>query len=67
MMNRKEDAERIVKIVDKIRKILSISPQNSSEAVTNDAENIGLGKEILKERYVAPDKRLNTIDKIRII
>ena len=41
------------KIADKITKVSRTSPQNSSETVTNEAENIGLDREILTERYIS--------------
>ena len=39
-----------------------MSPQNNSEAVTNEAENVGLAREIPKERYIASAKRQNIIN-----
>ena len=52
------------KIVDKIAKVSRTLPQNISETVTNDAENIEFDREIRKERYVSPEKIL---DDLRLI
>ena len=46
---------------DKITKVSTISPQNSSVTVTNKTKNIGLEREIPKERYTFPEKRLQVI------
>ena len=48
-----------------LTKIKKTWPKNSSEAVINEAENIKLGREIPKERYIAPDDRQKTIDDLR--
>ena len=40
------------KIANKITKMSRNTPQNSSETVTKEAENIGLDREISKERYI---------------
>ena len=45
------------KIADKITKVSSTSPQNSLEALANETENIGLVREIPKERYMSPEKK----------
>ena len=45
------------KIVDKVTKVSRTSPQNSSETVTNETENIRLDRDIPKERYMSPEKR----------
>ena len=55
------------KITDKIKQVSRASPQNSSEAVKNEAENIWLDREIIKEIYIAPEKRQKTIDDLRLI
>ena len=47
------------KIANKITKASRKSLQNSLETVTNEAENIGLGKEILGERFISAEKRQN--------
>ena len=39
------------RIADKIAKVSRASPQNSSETVTNEVENIEHEREISKERY----------------
>ena len=41
---------------DKIIKFSRTSLKNSSKAVTNEAENIGLDREILKEKYISPEE-----------
>ena len=45
------------KIADKITNILGTSSQNYLEKVTNEEKNIGLDKEIPKERYISPEKK----------
>ena len=51
------------RIADKITKVSRASPQNSSETVTNEEENIehereiSNEREISKERYISPGKR----------
>ena len=56
------------KITDKITKVSKISPQNNSEIVTNEKENIGLDREILTEKYILHKKdRQLLIDDIRLI
>ena len=40
------------KIANKITKMSRNTPHNSSETVTKEAENIGLDREISKERYI---------------
>ena len=44
------------KIGSKIKKSLRILPKNSSGIVTNETEDIGLYREIPKERYISPEK-----------
>ena len=46
---------------DKITKVSRTSPQNSLVTVTNETENIGLEREIPKERYTSPEKRQQVI------
>ena len=46
------------KIADKITKISKTLPHNNSEIVTN----IGLDREIPRERYISPEKRQKIID-----
>ena len=41
---------------NKITKSSRNSPQNNSEMVINEAENIALDREIQKERYTSPEK-----------
>ena len=50
------------KIADKIIKVSIASPQNNSEAITNEHE-----KEIPREQYIYPEERQEIIDKIRLI
>ena len=45
-------------ITDKITKVSKISPKNNSEI--NE-------EEILRERYISPEKRLKTINDLRLI
>ena len=40
------------KISDNITKVSRSSPQNSSEAVKRETENVGFDREIPKERYL---------------
>ena len=47
------------KTADKITKVSRALPQNISEAVTNKAENIGLDREIPKERYITRKNKRN--------
>ena len=46
------------KVINKITKVSRNSPQNSLERVTSEAEHIGLDREIPKEVYISPEKRL---------
>ena len=55
------------KTANRITKASRTSPQNNSETVTNEAENIELDKEIPKERYISPDQRQKIIDDLRLI
>ena len=41
------------KIADKITKFSRTSPQNNSETVTNETENIGLEKEMSRKIYLS--------------
>ena len=51
------------KIADKITNFSRTSPKNNSETVTSGAEDIGIDREISKERNISPKKR----QKINII
>ena len=44
------------KIGNKITKVSRTLPQNSSRTVTNETENIGIDRKMLKERYISPEK-----------
>ena len=55
------------KTANRITKASRTSPQNNSETVTNEAENIELDKEIPKERYISPEQRQKIIDDLRLI
>ena len=55
------------KIANKITKASRKSLQNSLETVTNEAENIGLGKEIPGERFIFPEKRQKITDDLRLM
>ena len=52
------------KIADKVSRTSSL---NSLETVTNKAENIRLDREILKERYIFPEKRQKMIADLKLI
>ena len=52
------------KIADKIMQSSRTSPNNSSETVVKEAKHNGHDKEILKERYRSPEKRL--FDNLRL-
>ena len=41
---------------DKTEKVSRTSPQNNSETVTNEEENIGLDIKMYRERYLSPEK-----------
>ena len=41
----------------KITKVSKTSPQINSETVANEEENIGLDREIPRERYISPEKK----------
>ena len=45
------------KVADKITKVSKTLPQSITETVTNEAESIGLDREIPKEKYIFPEKR----------
>ena len=49
------------KIADKVTKVWKTLPQINSETVANEAENIWIDREIPKERYIFPKKRLRLI------
>ena len=49
-------------IATEITKVSRTSPQNNSETVTNEEENIGRDREISRERYIFPEKIINLID-----
>ena len=53
--------------MDKITNVWRTSPQNSSETAANETERIEHGKQILKERYISPEKRQKIIDDLRLI
>ena len=53
------------KIADGITKTSKTLPQNSS--VINKQENIGLDREIHRERYISPEQRQKIIDNLRLI
>ena len=55
------------KIADKITKVSRTSPQNNSDTVTNEAENIRLERKISKKRNIFPEKRQKIIDDLRLI
>ena len=55
------------KFADKITKMPRISPQNSSETIANEAENIEHEKEIPKRRYISPEERQKIINNLRLI
>ena len=50
------------KVTNKITTVSKTSPQNSLETVANEAENIGLDREIPRERYTSSQKRQKIID-----
>ena len=52
---------------DNITKGSRNSLHNNSKTVTNEEENIGIIREIPRERYVSPEKRQKIIDDIRLI
>ena len=52
------------KIADKVTKVSRNSSQNGSGRVANETENIGLDKEIPKERCISPEKR-QKIDNVK--
>ena len=49
------------KITDQVTKVSSTSSHNILNTVTNETENIGLNRKILKQRYVSPDIRQKII------
>ena len=55
------------KTTDKITKVSIITPKNNSGTVTNEEKNIGLDREIPRERHTSPEKRKKTIDGLRLI
>ena len=52
---------------DNITKVSRNSLHNNSKTVTNEEENIGIIREIPRERYVSPEKRQKIINDIRLI
>ena len=44
------------KIANTITKASRTSPQNSSETVESETENIGINRKMHKERYIYPEK-----------
>ena len=55
------------KIADKITKISRSLPQNNSEMIRNETENIKHDKVIPKERYISPEGRHKVTDDLRLI
>ena len=55
------------KIDDRITKVSKTTLQNSSKIVPNEEENIGLYREIPRERYISPEKRQQFINDLRLI
>ena len=53
------------KTADKVAKVSTSSPDNSSE--TFESENIEFDRGTPKERYITPEKRPRIIDKLRLI
>ena len=54
------------KIADKIIKVSKITPQNNSETVERETENIRFDRKIPKKRYVSPnDRKIWNYQKIR--
>ena len=49
------------KTVNKITKVSENSPPGNSETVTNEND-----KEILKERYISPEKKEEIIDDLKL-
>ena len=63
----KKTAEATGYLIDNEIAVSKSSPQNSSEIVESETENIGFDREILKERYTPPGKRQQTIIDLRLI
>ena len=57
-------AKKISKTVGKNKRSL---PQNSSETVESETDNIAFDRELQKQRYASPEKRHSIIDKLRLI
>ena len=55
------------KIADKTTKVSKILPQNNLETVTNEEKNIGVDREIPRERYISPVKGQEIINDLRLI
>ena len=55
------------KIADKNTKVSRILPQNNSETITNETQNIKHDKEMPKERYISPEERQKIIDDLTLI
>ena len=45
------------KVADKITEVSKTLPHSITETVTNEAESIGLDREMPKEKYIFPEKR----------
>ena len=55
------------KIAGKVIKVSKTLPHNNSERVTNEEENIGIDREILKKRYISPEKKQKIIVDLRLM
>ena len=53
------------KIADRIKKVSRTSPQNNS--VANEEENIGIDREIYRERHMSPEQSHKIVDDLRLI
>ena len=49
------------KTPDKITKVWKTSPQKNCITVTNEEENIGVEREINKEKYISSEKKRNLL------
>ena len=56
-----------MKLEIKFKKSRELYHKFSSETVTNEAKNIKHDKEILRKRYIFPEKGKNTIADLRLI
>ena len=52
-------------IAERVTKASKASPHDNS--VTNKEENIGLDREIYRERYISPEQRQKIIDDLKLI